>query len=98
MMVADDIRAQRFGAQLLRGFNSEEVVAFLEDVADDYDDLQKANKGLTARVRLLEAEILALAARETQVVPPPEALRDAKAQAESMIKAAEAQAESMIKA
>jgi DivIVA domain-containing protein len=87
-MTADDIRSQRFGTQLLRGFNSEEVVAFLEDVADDYDDLQKTNKSLAIRVRMLEAEVLALAARETQVVPPLHVLRDAEAQAGSMSKAA----------
>jgi DivIVA domain-containing protein len=100
-MTPAEIRSQRFGAQLLRGFNSEEVLAFLEDVAEAYDDLQKTNRALTGRVKVLEAEILARAARETQVVSPPEVLRDAEAQAESMIKAAKetgAQAESMLKA
>jgi DivIVA domain-containing protein len=100
-MTPDEIRSQRFEAQLLRGFNSEEVLAFLADVAEAHDDLQKTNRALTGRVKVLEAEILARAARETQVVSPPEVLRDAEAQAKSMIKAAkekEAQAESMIKA
>jgi DivIVA domain-containing protein len=87
-MTADDIRSQRFGAQLLRGLNSEEVSAFLEGVAEAYDDVQKTKRALTARVMALEAELLALAARKTQVVPPPEVLHDAEAQAESMIKAA----------
>jgi DivIVA domain-containing protein len=100
-MTPDEIRSQRFEAQLLRGFNSEEVLAFLEDVAEAHDDLQKTNRALTGRVKVLEAEILARADRERQVVSPPEVLRDAEAQAKSMIKAAkekEAQAESMINA
>jgi DivIVA domain-containing protein len=100
-MTPDEIRSQRFGAQLLRGFNSEEVLAFLADVADAHDDLQKTNRALTGRVKVLEAEILARAARERQVVSPPEVLRDAEALAKSMINTAkekEAQAESMINA
>jgi DivIVA domain-containing protein len=76
MMTADEIRSQRFGAQL-RGFNSEEVLAFLDDVAEAYEDLQKMNIAL------------ARAAREAQVIRPPEVLRDAEAQAESMTKTAE---------
>jgi DivIVA domain-containing protein len=87
-MRANDIRSQRFGAQLLRGLNSEEVLAFLKGVAEAYDDVQNTNRALTARVMALEAEILALAARKTQGVPPPEVLHDAEAQAESTIKAA----------
>jgi DivIVA domain-containing protein len=87
-MTPDDIRSQRFGAQLLRGLSPEEVSAFLEDVADAYDDVQKTNASLTARVKVLEGEIKARAARETQAVQPPEALRDAEARAESVIRAA----------
>lgn len=87
-MTPDDIRSQRFGARLVGGLSPEEVSAFLEDVADAYGDVQKTNASLTARVKVLEAEIQALAARETQVVPPPEALRDAEARAEAMIRAA----------
>jgi DivIVA domain-containing protein len=85
-MTANDIRSQRFGAQLLRGLNSEEVSAFLEGVAEAYDDVQNTNRALTVRVMALEAEILALAARKTQVVPPPEVLHDAEAQGVSTIK------------
>jgi cell division septum initiation protein DivIVA len=87
-MKANDIRCQWFGAQLLLGFNSKQVLAFLDDVAEAYDDLQKTNTTLTTRLKVLEAEILARDARETQVVPPPEVLHDAEAQAESMSKTA----------
>ena len=59
MMTANEIRSQRFGAQL-RGLNSEEVLAFLGEVAEAYEDLQKMNIAL------------AHAAREAQVIRPPE--------------------------
>jgi DivIVA domain-containing protein len=80
-MTPDDIRSQRFGARLVRGLSPEEVAAFLEDVADAYEDVQKTNASLTARVKVLEGEIRAWAARETQPAPPPEAVRDAEARA-----------------
>ena len=79
MITADEIRSQRFGAQL-RGFNSEEVLAFLADVAEAYADLQKMNIAL------------AHAAREAQVIRPPEVVRDAEAQAESSSETAEEKA------
>jgi DivIVA domain-containing protein len=79
MITADEIRSQRFGAQL-RGFNSEEVLAFLADVAEAYEDLQKMNVAL------------AHAAREAQVIRPPEVVRDAEAQAESRSETAEEKA------
>jgi len=66
-MTPDDIRSQRFGARLLWGLSPEEVTAFLEDVADAYDDVQKTNASLTARVKVLEDEVQALAARATPV-------------------------------
>jgi DivIVA domain-containing protein len=79
MMTAAEIRSQRFGVQL-RGFNSEEVLAFLGEVAEAYEDLQKMNIAL------------AHAAREAQVIRPPEVVRGAEAQAESRSKTAEEKA------
>jgi DivIVA domain-containing protein len=74
-MTPDDIRSQRFGARLLRGLSPEEVSAFLEDVAEAYDDVQKTNTALTARVKMLVAEVRILSARETQGVQPSETFR-----------------------
>src|SRR5213594_3782968 len=54
-MTPDNIRSQRFGRRLLRGLIPEEVSAFLEDVADAYDNTQKWNAVLTARMQI-EAE------------------------------------------
>ena len=63
-MTRDDIKSQRFGTRLLWGVSPEEVSAFLEDVAEAYDDLQENNASLRARVEVLEAESRALATRE----------------------------------
>ena len=65
-MTGDDIRSQRFGTRLLGGLIPEEVSAFLEDVAEAYDNVQKWNSSLTTRVRELENEIQALATREKE--------------------------------
>ena len=89
-MTPDDIRSQRFGARLLRGLSPEEVTAFLEDVADAYDDVQKTNASLTARVKVLEEketsasshiEVLrAVALQEVEAL-----LHDAQAQAQALV-------------
>ena len=89
-MTPDDIRSQRFGARLLRGLSPEEVTAFLEDVADAFDDVQKTNASLTARVKVLEEketsasshiEVLrAVALQEVEAL-----LHDAQAQAQALI-------------
>jgi len=65
-MTGDDIRSQPFGTRLLGGLIPEEVSAFLEDVAEAYDNVQKWNASLTARVKELENEIQALATRKKE--------------------------------
>jgi DivIVA domain-containing protein len=62
-MTPDDIKSQHFARRLLWGLNPEEVSAFLEDVAEAYDDAQKMNASLTARVRVLEDDVRALSAQ-----------------------------------
>jgi cell division initiation protein len=62
-MTPDDIRSQRFAVRLVRGFNPEEVSAFLLDVADAYEDLEMVNASLAEKVKTLEAELQACAAR-----------------------------------
>jgi DivIVA domain-containing protein len=61
-MTPDDIKSQHFAKRLLWGLNPEEVSAFLEDVAEAYDDAQTMNTSLTARVRVLEDDVRALSA------------------------------------
>jgi DivIVA domain-containing protein len=56
-MTPEDVRSQRFTSRFLGGLSSEEVVAFLEDVAEAFDEVQKTNAALTARVTELEAQL-----------------------------------------
>ncbi len=88
-MTPDDIRSQRFSTRFLQGFSPEEVSAFLEDVAEAFDEVQKTGTSLTARVKELEDELRAVAARPTTPPPPPDTLREVEAQAESMLRAAQ---------
>jgi DivIVA domain-containing protein len=80
-MTPDDIRSQRFATRLVRGLSPEEVSAFLEDVAEAFENVQRANAGLASRVKMLEDEIHALSAHET----PVPVLRDTAAPATNHI-------------
>jgi DivIVA domain-containing protein len=86
-MTPEDIRSQRFATRLVRGLSPEEVAAFLEDVAEAYDNLQRANASLASRVASLENEIQALAG-VAMPLPPAEAAREADAQAAAQLRAA----------
>jgi DivIVA domain-containing protein len=87
-MTPEDIRSQRFTTRLLHGLSSEEVSAFLEDVAEAFGNIQHANASLSERVKVLEAQVETPSAREPQSAQPSPALREAEAQAESMLSAA----------
>jgi DivIVA domain-containing protein len=60
-MTAEDIRAQCFNVQLLWGLSRREVSAFVEDVAEAHERLQRANVSLRGRLKELEAEAQSLA-------------------------------------
>jgi cell division initiation protein len=45
-----DIRQQQFSKRMLRGFDPQEVQAFLEDVAEDYESLVKENTLLREQI------------------------------------------------
>ena len=85
-MTPEDIRSQRFTSRLLHGLSPEEVSAFLEDVAEAFGTIQNANASLIERVKVLESQ--GLSARQAQPVPPSPVLREAEAQAESLLSAA----------
>jgi DivIVA domain-containing protein len=100
-MIPNDIKSQRFGTRLLWGLRPEEVSAFLEDVADAYDDLKNINASLRARVQGLEEEIRALATRgkETSASTPIEVLRAATLrEVEALLHDAQANAQTLIDA
>jgi DivIVA domain-containing protein len=95
-MTPDNIRSQRFGRRLLRGLIPEEVSAFLEDVADAYNNAQTWNATLTARVQELQTEIQALETRETSATHI-EVLRSATLrEVEELVHNAQARAQTLI--
>ena len=49
-----DIRQQQFTVKMFRGFDSSEVDAFLDDVADDYEVVLKENALLKEQLATLE--------------------------------------------
>jgi cell division initiation protein len=49
-----DIRQQQFTVRMFRGFDSQEVDTFLEDVADDYETLLKESQHLREQVAAQE--------------------------------------------
>lgn len=51
---AMDIRQQQFAVKLFRGFDPPEVDAFLEEVADDWEELVKENNLLKEQLATLE--------------------------------------------
>jgi cell division initiation protein len=50
----NDIRQQQFTVRMFRGFDSQEVDAFLEDVADDYETLLRDSQLLREQVATQE--------------------------------------------
>src|SRR5688572_20539062 len=88
MMTPDDIRSQRFAVQLVRGLSPDEVSAFLEDVAEAYEDLQMMNASLMERLKALEAEVQVCSARPVSSARAGGSLHDAEAQTQSVAKAA----------
>jgi DivIVA domain-containing protein len=81
-MTPDDIRSQRFAVRLVRGFNPEEVSAFLLDVADAYEDLEMVNASLTEQIKTLEAELQACAGRPASVASSSPTPRDVESSPE----------------
>jgi cell division initiation protein len=59
-----DIRQQQFTVRMFRGFDPQEVGAFLEDVADDYEMLLKDNQLLKEQLAAQEERQRAVIERE----------------------------------
>ena len=102
-MTGDDIRSQPFGTRLLGGLIPEEVSAFLEDVAEAYDNVQKWNASLTARVKELENEKEPSASTHIEVLRSAtlreveELLHDAQARAQTLIDGAKESETAMLR-
>ena len=59
-----DIRQQQFTVRMFRGFNTQEVDAFLDDVAEDYEAVLKENALLKEQLATLEDRSRGLGERE----------------------------------
>src|SRR5262245_29476699 len=59
-----DIRQQQFSVKMFRGFAVQEVDAFLDDVAEDYEALLKENALLKEQLQALEDRTRGLEGRE----------------------------------
>jgi cell division initiation protein len=59
-----DVRQQQFTIRTFRGFDVQEVDAFLEDVAEDYEAVLKENAQLQEQVAALDARVRGLAELE----------------------------------
>lgn len=62
-----DIRQQQFTVKMFRGFDVQEVDAFLEDVAEDYETLLRENTLLKEQLQALEERTRGLEERERTV-------------------------------
>jgi len=59
-----DIRQQQFTVKMFRGFDTQEVDTFLEDLASDYEALLKENSLLKEQLQALEERTRGLEERE----------------------------------
>jgi cell division initiation protein len=66
-LTATDIRQQQFAMKLIRGFDPQEVDAFLEEAADDFEDLTRENALLKEQLTALEERTRGMDARETSL-------------------------------
>jgi cell division initiation protein len=53
---ATDIRQQQFAVKLIRGFDPQEVDAFLDEMADSWDELNKENNLLKEQLTVAEEQ------------------------------------------
>jgi cell division initiation protein len=59
-----DIRQQQFAVRMFRGFDRQQVDAFLDDVAEDYEQLVKENALLKEQLAVLEERTQGIEERE----------------------------------
>ena len=101
---ATDIRQQQFAVKLLRGFDPQEVDAFLEEVADDFEELIRENNLLKEQLGTLEERTRGMEDREktlhetlitTQKIAE-EFKESAKREAQLVLREAQLQAEKLL--
>ena len=99
-----DIRQQQFGFKLIRGYHPQEVDPFLEEMADDFEELIKENNLLKEQLTTLEERARGMEGREktlhetlitTQKIAE-EFKENAKREAQLTLREAQLQAEKLI--
>jgi cell division initiation protein len=63
-LTATDIRQQQFAVRLFRGFDPQEVDAFLEEMADDFEEMTRENALLKEQLAALEERSRGVEGRE----------------------------------
>ena len=105
-VTAMDIRQQQFNVRLFRGFDMQEVDAFLDEVAGDYEELVRENSLLKDQLAALEEQVRGVQEeerllRETLVTAQKlaeEHRAQARKEAELIVRDAELQAEKLMEA
>ncbi len=101
-----DIRQQQFSTRMFRGYDVQEVDAFLEDVAGDYEQLVRENALLKDQLAALEERMRGIEERErtlqetlvtTQRVTE-EMKESAKREAKLLVREAELESEKLVEA
>ena len=101
-----DIRQQQFTVKMFRGFDTREVDAFLDDVAEDYEAMIKENTLLKEQLQTLEDRARNHEAREKvlqETLITTQRLTDemkeaAKREASLLVREAELQGEKLVEA
>ena len=99
-----DIRQQQFSKRMVRGFDPQEVEAFLEHVAEDYESVVKENALLKEQIAVFEESSRGVveherALQETLVTThrlAEEMKQAAKREADSIVREAEARVEKVL--
>ncbi|MBI4241187.1 MAG: DivIVA domain-containing protein [Candidatus Rokubacteria bacterium] len=89
-----DIRQQQFSTRMFRGYDVQEVDAFLDEVAGDYEHLVKENALLKEQLAVLEERTRGIEARERTLQ---EALIAAQRVTEEMKEAARRDAQLLLR-
>jgi DivIVA domain-containing protein len=82
-LTPDAIRFRSFGVRLLRGLNPEEVREFLAFVAEEWENVQRANRALEAQIRRLKNEVQTRGIKASS--SPPDLLRGAEPQSIAVV-------------
>lgn len=89
-----DIRQQQFSVRVFRGYDVHEVDAFLEDVAEDYEQITKENALLREQLAALEERMRGFEGRDRTLQ---EALIAAQRVSEEMKEAAKREAQLVLR-